>query len=213
MPDRDRPRLRGHLHAVAAALSVVALILLVSVAHSTQAVVAAWIYGIAAILCYATSSTYHIVARTERARGFMQRMDHSMIYLMIAGTFTPVGILAMSGWWRWLVVASIWLGAAFGVALWIPRRPRLPRFAVALYIILGWGAFAALPALSRRPMHLVLVGIAGALYTVGAILFGRSRPRLHVGWFGYHEFWHAMGVTAGALLFVVNFSLIAGNAT
>ncbi|MBA2608724.1 MAG: hypothetical protein H0U92_07290 [Actinobacteria bacterium] len=62
-------------------------------------------------------------------------------------------------------------------------------------------------------MHLVLVGIAGALYTVGAILFGRSRPRLHVGWFGYHEFWHAMGVTAGALLFVVNFSLIAGNAT
>lgn len=209
MPEHERPRLRGHLHAVAAVLSVVALVWLVRVAHSTQATVAAWVYGVAAVLCYATSSAYHIAARTERARAFMQRMDHSMIYLMIAGTFTPVGLLAMSGWWRWIVVGFMWTGAAFGVALWLPRRPRLPRFGVALYIILGWAGLAALPALTRRPTELVLVGVAGLLYTVGAILFGRSYPKPTARWFGYHEFWHVMGVTAGALLFVVNFSLIA----
>jgi len=205
----ERPRLRGHLHALAAALSLVGLVWLVRSASTTQAVVAAWIYGAAAVLCYLTSSSYHIVARTERARSVMQRMDHSMIYVLIAGTFTPVGILAMSGWWRWVVVALFWLGAAFGIALCLPRRMRLPRFGVALYIILGWGALAALPALSRRPIHLALVLVAGVLYTVGAALFGRKYPKSSANWFGYHEFWHAMGVTAGALLFAVNLSLIA----
>ncbi len=212
MPNRDRPILRGHLHAIAAVLSVAALVWLVSVAHSTEATVAAWVYGAAAIVCYVTSASYHTVARTARARAFMQRMDHSAIYVMIAGTFTPVGMLAMAGWWRWIVVSAIWLGAVFGVALWVPRRPRLPRFGVALYIILGLGGVAAFPALARRPAQLAMVSAAGALYLVGAVLFGRSRPRLHADWFGYHEFWHAMGVTAGALLFVVNFTLIAGHA-
>ena len=206
----DRPKLRGYLHAIAAALSVVALVWLVRVAHSVEATVAAWVYGAAAILCYVASSSYHIAARTERARAFMQRLDHSMIYVLIAGTFTPVGILAMHGWWRWLIVAAFWLVAAFGIGLLVPRRPRLPRFGIALYIILGWGALAALPSLWHRPAELVLVGVAGVLYTLGAILFGWKRPRLHTGWFGYHEFWHAMGVAAGALLFLVNLNLIAG---
>ena len=209
----ERPKLRGYLHAIAAGASVVALVWLVRVAHSVEASIAAWTYGAAAILCYVTSSSYHIAARTERARAFMQRLDHSMIYVLIAGTFTPVGMLAMSGWWRWIIVAAFWLVAAFGVALLVPRRPRLPRFGVSLYIILGWGALAALPALSRRPSQLVLVGVAGLLYTVGAILFGGKRPRLHAGWFGYHEFWHVMVVAAGALLFLVNLNLIASAAS
>ncbi len=205
----DRPKLRGYLHAVAAGLSVAALVWLVRVADSTEATVAAWIYGISAVLCYLASSSYHIAARTERARAFMQRLDHSMIYVLIAGTFTPVAILAMSGWWRWLLLAAMWAGAAVGIGLWVPRRPRLPRFGVALYLILGWGALAALPALIHRPAQLALIIAAGVLYTVGAILFLRRRPKLHAVWFGYHEFWHVMGVTAGALLFIVNLSLIA----
>ena len=209
MDQTNRPRLRGYLHAAAAGLSVLGLVWLVRAADSVEASIAAWTYGAAAVLCYVASSTYHIAARTERARALMRRLDHSMIYVLIAGTFTPVGILAMSGWWRWVVVALFWAVAAFGIGLWVPRRPRLPRFGVALYIILGWGALAAFPALSRRPLHLVLVMAAGMLYTVGAILFGRRRPTLHADWFGFHEFWHAMGVTAGALLFIVNFSLIA----
>ena len=95
-----RPRLRGQLHAVAAVLSVGALVWLVRVASSTQARFAAWIYGVAAVLCYVSSSSYHVLARSERARAVMRRVDHSMIYVLIAGTFTPVCVLAMSGGWR-----------------------------------------------------------------------------------------------------------------
>jgi hemolysin III len=197
------------LHSVAAVLSIGALVWLVRSAATTEARVAAWVYGSAAILCYLTSSSYHIAARTERARAAMQRADRSMIYVMIAGTFTPVGLLAMHGWWRWLVVGVMWVGALFGVALMLPTRPRLPRFGGALYIILGWCGVAAMPALSRHPGRLALVLAAGILYTVGAALFQMKRPRLHPGWFGFHEFWHVMGVTAGVLLFVVNLRLIA----
>jgi hemolysin III len=203
--------LRGQLHALAAAFSVGALIWLIRSAATLQATVAAWIYGSAAILCYLTSSGYHIAARTDRARKVMQRVDRSMIYVMIAGTFTPVGVLAMHGWWRWILIALVWVGALFGVALLLPTRPRMPRFGAALYIILGWAGVVAMPALARHPVRLVLVLSAGVLYTVGAILFNQKRPTLKPAWFGFHEFWHAMGTAAGILLFVVNLSLIASR--
>jgi hemolysin III len=204
-----RPRLRGRLHAVAATLSVGALVWLVRSAVSVEASVAAWIYGVAAVLCYLTSSAYHVIARSDRARALLRRADHSMIYVLIAGTFTPVCLLAMGGWWRWIIVAIVWLGALVGVALSVAPTRRLPRFRVALYLILGWAGVVALPALSRHPVRLALVVLAGLLYTVGAVLFGRQRPILRPTWFGYHEFWHCIGIAAGALLFVVNLSLVA----
>ncbi len=204
-----RPRLRGQLHAMAAALSVGALVWLVRSAVSIEATVAAWIYGVAGVLCYLTSSTYHLFAGPDRARALLRRADHSMIYVLIAGSFTPVCLLAMAGWWRWIIVGMFWLAAFVGIALAVAPKSRLPRFSVALYLILGWASVTALPALSRQPTRLALVVIAGLLYTGGAILFGRQRPTLRPNWFGYHEFWHSIGIAAGALLFVVNLSLIA----
>jgi hemolysin III len=209
----DRPRLRGVLHAIAAVLSVGALVWLVRAAETTEATVAAWIYGIAAILCYLTSSTYHMGRWGEQAKAALRRADHAMIYVLIAGTFSPVCMLAMAGSWRWVLVGVVWAGAVLGVALSIPRRPRAPRFGIALYLILGWAGLATLPALLRHPGRAALVITAGVLYTIGAILFGRRLPTLRPRWFGYHELWHAIGVTAGALLFVVNLGLIAGTGT
>lgn len=206
-----RPVFRGVLHAIAAALSVGALVWLVRSADTTEATVAAWIYGSAAVLCYLTSSSYHILARTARARAVMQRADRSMIYVMIAGSFTPVGLLAMNGSLRWILVAIMWFGALFGVALLLPTRPRLPRFGAALYILLGWAGVAAMPSLASHPGRLGLVIAAGVLYTVGAILFQAKRPILKPTWFGYHEFWHVMGVAAGVLLFVVNLGLVSST--
>lgn len=208
--DQIRPRLRGRLHAIAAALAVAALPLLVRSAGSVEATVAAWIYGLSSVLCYLTSSLYHMVARTERARALLRRADHSMIYVLIAGSFTPVCLLAMSGRWRWPLIGLVWLGALVGIGLSVPTQPRLPHFGIALYQILGWTGVAALPALARQgPGPVVLVATAGLLYTGGAILFGLKRPVLNPGWFGYHEFWHGIGIVAGALVFVVNLSLIA----
>lgn len=208
-PDLVRPRLRGRLHALAAALAIGALPWLVRSAASVQAVVAAWIYGVSSVLCYLTSSLYHVAARTDRARALLQRADHSMIYILIAGSFTPVCLLAMSGWWRWPLIGLVWLGALVGVGLSAPARPRFPAFGIALYQILGWAGVTAIPALAHHPVRVVLVATAGLLYTGGAVLFARQRPVLHPGWFGYHEFWHGIGIVAGALIFAVNLSLIA----
>jgi hemolysin III len=208
-PDHVRPRLRGRLHAVATGLAIAALAWLVRSATSVQATAAAWIYGVSSVLCYLTSSLYHLAARTERTRALLRRADHSMIYLLIAGSFTPVCLLAMSGWWRWPLIGLVWSGALVGVGLSAPARPRLPQFGVALYQILGWAGVTALPALAHHPGRLALVATAGLLYTGGAVLFARQRPVLHPAWFGYHEFWHGIGIVAGTLVFVVNLSLIA----
>lgn len=205
----DRPRLRGRVHAVAAALSVGGLAWLVRSAASVEATVAAWIYGLAGVGCYLTSSIYHVAARSERARVILRRADHSMIYVLIAGTFTPPCLLAMGGWWRWAILSAVWLGSLGGITICMASNTRLQGLSVALYLVLGWVGVAVLPALSDHPLQMALVVIAGLLYTVGAILFGRQRPVLRPDWFGYHEFWHAIGVVAGALLFVVNLSLIA----
>ena len=208
-PDPPPPRLRGRLHAVATALAVAALAWLVRSAASLEATVAAWIYGVSSVLCYLTSSLYHMVARTERARALLRRADHSMIYLFIAGSFTPSCLLTMSGWWRWPLIGVVWAGALVGVALSIPAQPRLQKFGVALYQILGWAGVAALPTLARDPLRAALVTTAGLIYTGGAILFGLRRPVLSPGWFGYHEFWHSRVIVAGALVFAVNLSLIS----
>ena len=208
-PEQTAPRLRGRLHAVATALAVAALAWLVRSAASLEATVAAWIYGVSSILCYLTSSLYHMVARTERARALLRRADQSMIYLFIAGSFTPSCLLTMSGWWRWPLIGVVWAGALVGVGLSIPAQPRHQGFGVALYQILGWAGVAALPTLARDPLRAALVTTAGLIYTGGAILFGMRRPVLNPGWFGYHEFWHSMVVVAGALIFAVNLSLIS----
>ncbi len=183
-----------------------------SVAATTQALIAAWIYGLANIALYTTSSTYHVFTTSPRARRIMQSLDHAMIYVLIAGTFTPVCILAMTGSARWVVLAWMWAGALVGMALTILALERFHKVTFAMYLVLGWSALAALPALLGRPEHLTLVIAGGVLYTVGAILFGLKRPALVPDSFGYHEVWHLLGVTAGVLLFAVNLDLIATSA-
>ncbi|MEJ7582847.1 MAG: hemolysin III family protein [Acidimicrobiales bacterium] len=155
-----------------------------------------------------TSAGYYLFARSPQARRLMQRADHSMIFLLIAGTFTPVCILALAGPWRWLLLAAVWAGAVAGIAIKIFALDRLPRLGNGLYIVLGWAGMAALPTLIHRPGLLALIIVAGLLYTGGAVLFLMKRPRLSPNWFGYHEVWHSFGIAAGILLYVANFGLI-----
>lgn len=204
-----RPRLRGRLHQAAALASIGGLIWLVVDAHSVTALVAAWVYGIAMILLYGTSSTYHVYARSPRVRRVMQRMDHSMIYVLIAGSYTPVCLLALHGTFRWVLLGIVWAGAITGVLITSLALDRFPKLAWALYLVLGWAAVFAVPALANRPELLVFAAIGGLLYTGGAILFAMQWPRPSAKWFGYHEFWHAFGVAAGTAIFALNLSLIA----
>ncbi len=204
----DRPLLRGRLHQVAAVVSLAGLVLLVRSATTPAAVAAAWIYGLASTLLYLTSSSYHVFARSPRARRIMQRADHSMIFVLIAGSFTPTALLALPDPWRWWSLGLMWVGAAAGVVVKIVALERLDTLGAALYIVLGWAGLMAFPVLWRRPGTLVLVAAGGVLYTLGAALFALNKPRLSPRWFGYHEVWHSLGVAAGGLLFVANLGLV-----
>ena len=204
----SRPLLRGRLHQVAFAASLVGLVALVHAADSPLALVAAWIYGLASASLYLVSSSYHVLARSPRARRIMQRADHSMIFVLIAGSFTPVVLLALHGPWRWVLLGAVWAVAAGGVVLKCLALERFPRLGGGLYIAFGWAGVIATPALLHKPLIGLLFLLAGILYTVGATLFAIGRPRLNPRWFGYHEAWHTFVVAAGALMFVGNFMLV-----
>lgn len=204
----ERPRLRGRLHQAAFLASVVGLVALVRAAPTTLATVAAWVYGTTAAALYLVSSSYHRLARGPRARRVMQRLDHSMIFVLIAGSFTPVCLLALHGSWRWWLLGAMWVLAFGGVVLKCCALERFPRLGGGLYIALGWAGAVAAPAFFDRPELGLLFVAGGILYTVGAALFAAGRPRLSPRWFGYHEAWHVFVVLAGAALFVGNFMLV-----
>jgi hemolysin III len=206
----ERPRLRGRLHLAAAVASVIGLVVLLRVADSGLAHAAAWVYGSAAVLLYLSSGVYHVFVKSPKALRVMQRVDHSMIYVLIAGTFTPLGLLVLNGWWRWASLAVMWTGALFGAALTVTAYQRYQKFASALYIVLGWAGLIVLPPLLDRPRVFALIVLGGLLYTLGAVLFALRRPVLSPRWFGYHEVWHAVGVAAGAVLYLANFALVRG---
>jgi len=204
----ERPKLRGRLHLLAFVASLGGLVWLVRSAPTPRALLAAWIYGIAGALLYLTSASYHVFTKAPRKRRVMQRLDHSMIFVLIAGTFTPMSLLVLPGDWRWVALGLMWTGALAGILVKTIAFERWSKFGSALYIILGWGALLALPSLIHRPALLGLIVVGGLLYTVGAILFALGRPRLSPRWFGYHEVWHTFGVAAGVLLFVANLGLV-----
>jgi hemolysin III len=214
--DRDtmslhRPLLRGRLHQVACVASVVGLIWMVESAPTARATAVAWVYGLASVLLYLTSSSYHVFAKSPRARRIMQRADHSMIFVLIAGTFTPLAVLGVQGPWKWAALVAVWLGALGGVAFKIIWLDRFPKLGGAMYIVVGWAGIVILPALWDQPGTLALIAAGGVLYTLGAILFALHKPILSERWFGYHEVWHAFGVAAGVVLFVANMGLVRGG--
>lgn len=203
-----RPRLRGRLHQLAFLASIVGLIWLLHTASTGRAVAVAWVYGLSSVVAYLASSLYHSVAQPCRTKRVLRRCDHCTIFLLIAGTFTPICALTVNGPWRWILLATMWTGAVGGVVFKLAALERYRKLGGALYLILGWMGILVFPALIHRPAVLGLVVAGGALYTVGAVLFFMQRPRLSPTWFGYHEMWHTFGVLAGALLFVANLHLV-----
>lgn len=203
-----RPRLRGRLHQLAFLASIAGLVWLVRSAGSSRALAAAWVYGLSSAVAYLASSLYHGVPRPGRAKRVLQRCDHCTIFVLIAGTFTPICLLTVRGVWCWVLLSMMWAGAIGGVVFKVTAFERYRRLNGSLYLVLGWMGILVFPALVHRPAVLELVVAGGLLYTVGAVLFFLQKPRLNPRWFGYHEVWHSFGVLAGALLFVANFHLV-----
>lgn len=193
-----RPRWRGRLHFGSFLLSLPVAVALVLLADSLTAAFSLAVYGLSLAALFGTSASYHLLARSERAQRIMRRLDHSMIFVKIAGTYTPVCVLAMPPAWGRPILVAIWSFAALGVTVKVFAGPELLRWSNVLYIAFGWVAIIALPVIitSLNPVELALLVSGGVLYTVGAILFSCRWPRLRPSVFGYHEVWHGFTVLA-----------------
>jgi hemolysin III len=173
--------------------SIPAGVALVLLAEGAAARIAVAIYVVSLAALFGTSAAYHRLAWGATAKRRLKRLDHSMIYVLIAGSYTPVCVLALPAAWGIPVLAAVWGGAALGVAFKVAGIKRLGGVANALYILLGWTALAALPALvtSISASELALMFAGGIAYTLGAVVFLQRRPDPRPNVFGYHEVWHA----------------------
>lgn len=205
-----KPRMRGRLHQVAFFASLPAGVALVALARTGQARVGAGVFAASLAGVFGASSAYHRLAWTEAARRRMKRLDHSMIFVLIAGTYTPVSLLGLRGGWGVALLASVWAGAVAGIVLKQVDIDGLRRLSGFLYIGLGWAAVIALPRLFRSvsPATFALVIAGGLLYTLGAIVFATRRPDPNPAVFGYHEIWHAFTAGAGLCHYVAVLLLV-----
>jgi hemolysin III len=190
--------MRGTLHEIAFFVSVPAGIALIALANTGKARFAAVIFATGLVGVFGASAAYHRVAWSIPARKRMKRLDHSMIFVLIAGTYTPLCLLALSGAWSVVMLATVWAGAITGIVMKQFNIDGLRRVSGFLYITLGWISIVTLPQLfhSMSGLGFALVVAGGLLYTLGAIVFATKRPDPNPAVFGYHEIWHAF--TAGA---------------
>jgi hemolysin III len=207
----DLPSWRGWIHAAAFLLSIPLGLALVLAAGPAQARAAAAIYVATLVAGFGTSAAYHRLARSPAALRWMRRADHSTIYLLIAGTYTPICLLALPAGWGLPVLAVVWVGAIVGAVLKLVAFDRAGPAGWALYLVLGWTALMAAPALVQHlgATELALIVAGGIIYTAGSIVLAVGRPNPAPAVFGYHEVWHSCTVLASVCHFVAVALVIA----
>jgi len=210
-----KPRLRGVSHQWAFFVALVAGGVLVLAAPTGRALVGAAVYAVSVVCLFGVSALYHRITWTSAAaRRWMRRLDHSMIFCLIAGTYTPFALLVLDGTLATAILISVWSGALAGVVLnlvWIEA----PRWMTAIvYLALGWVALVAVPDMVSEmgavATSLVLAG--GGLYTLGAVIYALQRPDPAPAVFGYHEIFHLLVIAAAALQYAAAFGVVSDAA-
>jgi len=190
------------LHAAAFPVAAAAGVVLVMLAPTWPATLAAAVYGVAGMALFGVSAAYHRSPVGSRRRGVLARLDHVSIMLLIAGTYTPLVVLGLHGWTRLSVLAVIWGGAAAGILtrlIWRTSWRPAPRWLItSLFLGLGWVAVFVLPQLLRGAgaLALALILAGGLMYSLGALVYSRKRPDPSPRWFGFHEVFHAATILA-----------------
>ncbi len=199
----ERPSWRGRMHWWAFLIAIPAGMFLIVHADHARAKIAAAIYAATLLLVFGTSAAYHRLAHSYRARRIMQRIDHSMIYLLIAGTYAPICLVALPNRWGIPLLSVVGGLGVLGIVVKAAGSPRWQWLGYALYPIMGWCAIFAAPALGEylTGWQLALVVGGGLAYTIGFPVLLLRRPDPWPKVFGYHEVWHGFTVLAATLHF------------
>lgn len=207
----DRPVWRGRVHSWAFFVSIPAGIALILMSDGAAGNVGASIYAATLVLLFGTSAAYHRLAHSPRARAIMQRLDHSMIYLLIAGTYVPLCLVALPPEWGIPTLAVVGTLALIGIVLKLTAFDRGVWISYALYPIMGWVALIAAPALFRSltTLQLALIVGGGIAYTIGLPVLLKRRPDPWPKTFGYHEVWHVITVVAATMHFAAVSNVLA----
>ena len=210
---RIKDPVSGLTHVIGAALSLIGLAILLGVAWGKPFhLVTFAVYGATLFLVYLASSLYHCLPVSPKVEGRLLSFDRAAIYLLIAGTYTPVCLLALGGRWGWALFGIVWGLALVGILVDALSRRRLPDWLTAvLYLATGWIFVVAVGPLVRAlPLGGLLLLLGGSLiYTAGAVVCVLERPRLRPGVFGAHELWHVLVLIASACHFALMLRFIA----
>jgi hemolysin III len=162
------------------------------------------------MLLYAASTVYHMLPISERASEILRKLDHMMIFVLIAGTYTPICLVPLRGAWGWTILALIWVLAIAGIilkALWF-KAPRW--LSTTLYVSMGWIVLIAIFPLVRSvpPLGVWLLFLGGMAYTMGAVIYAIKWPKLNFKWFGFHELFHLFVMGGSAFHIVMMFLML-----
>lgn len=196
---------RGFLHGGAALAALAATVFLVDRAWgSTAALVGSLVFGGALLVMYSVSTIYHSIPWSAEWKRRLQRIDHSMIYLVVAGTFTPIAIAGLDGVSVWWCLGVVWTVAIVGIVLKITLPSVSTGLSVTLQLTMGWTVILWLPQIwdSLGPGAILFIAVGGLFYTVGTVIFMTKRPRLFPRTFSYHELFHVFVVLASVFHFL-----------
>lgn len=204
-----KPRFRGVSHQYAAFIAIPAGLLLTLKARTRKAAIGSLVYTASLVVLFSISALYHRPTWQPQQRKWMRRLDHAAIFLLIAGTYTPICLLALPGSPGEQLLLTVWTGALIGVVqslFWVTA----PKTVVtALYVLLGWAGVKSIGQL--RDTGVLLVACGGFAYTLGAIVYAMKRPNPAPMTFGYHEIFHALVIVASMFHFVAVARLVLDN--
>jgi hemolysin III len=193
-----KPKLRGWFHAGVFPLAVAAGIVLIALAPTTATSAECAVFAVSSWLLFGVSGVYHRGSWGPKVRAVLRRLDHTNIFLIIAGTYTPISLVLLPRHTAIVLLTLVWAGALIGIGMrvfWLSA----PRWVyVPCYLALGWAALFYLPAFMKHGgvAVLVLIATGGILYSVGAVVYALKRPNLSPRWFGFHELFHAFTIAA-----------------
>jgi hemolysin III len=213
MMQRFRQPVNGFTHLTGAVISVIALFWLILVTHNEPIkLVSVIIYGLSLITLYTASATYHLMYGSKQTLLWLERIDHAAIYVLIAGSYTPICLTVITGEWRWILLSVVWVLAFIGVVYKLLFLTRPGVFSLLYYMLMASIVFIAPPSVISMipPQAVVFLVASGVVFFIGALVFGFEKPNPHP-LVGHHELWHLFVMTGSTLHFISVVYCIKGS--